>query len=130
MNKLYSEGGKVPLNSRITAVDFPIHNFIPAVFMKIAGIKSVWIFRSYILLYSFIGLYFLFKLSLLYTGNVLKSVFVVLFAGTSPVFVYYQGGFLPTIPSLSNAIIGIYFYTKYYSKKHARFNFFFKKKQF
>jgi hypothetical protein len=42
-----------------------------------------------------------------------KSVFVVIFTATSPVYVYYQGGFLPTIPSLSNAIIGIYFYFRY-----------------
>jgi hypothetical protein len=104
---------KVPSETTITAVDFPVHDYIPAILMKISGNKSPFVFRLYILLYSFIGLFFLFKLSYSITEDYLKSVFVVVFTATSPVFVYYQGGFLPTIPSLSNAIIGIYFYHRF-----------------
>jgi len=103
----------VPSETTITAVDFPIHDYIPAVLMKITGTTLPIIFRLYVLLYSFIGLFFLFRLSFVLTKDYLKSVFVVLFAATSPVFVYYQGGFLPTIPSLSNAIIGVYFYYQF-----------------
>jgi hypothetical protein len=103
----------VPTNNSITAVDFPIHDYIPAVFMKITGMNSPWIFRLYILLYGFIGLYFLYKLAFILTNNHIKSIFILVFAATSPVFVYYQGGFLPTIPSLANTIIGIYFYMKF-----------------
>ena len=103
----------VPKENGITAVDFPIHDYIPAVFMKISGINSIWIFRLYILLYSFVGLFYLFKLSYLQTNDTIKSIFILIFAATSPVFIFYQDGFLPTIPSLSNAIIGIYFYLKY-----------------
>lgn len=96
-----------------TAVDFPIHDFIPAVIMKLSGNNSPIIFRLYILLYSFLGLFFVFKLTQLLTSDIYKSIIVVLFAATSPVFIYYQNGFLPTIPSLANAIIGIYFYVRY-----------------
>jgi hypothetical protein len=63
-------------------------------------------------------LFFLFKLSELITENYFKSLLVVLFAATSPVFIYYQDGFLPSIPSLGNAIIGIYFYLKYLKTKN------------
>ena len=115
---LYPDSRKSPSHESITAVDFPIHDFIPAVFMKISGDNSPWIFRLYILLYSFLGLYFLFKLSHLLTGSFNKSIFITVFAATSPVFVYYQNGFLPTIPSLANTIIGIYFYTKYILNKN------------
>lgn len=109
-NHQFPHKWKVPSETTITAVDFPIHDYIPALLMKISGNTSPFLFRLYVLLYSFIGLFFLFRLSFAITKDYLKSVFVVLFAATSPVFVYYQGGFLPTIPSLSNAIVGIYFY--------------------
>ena len=101
---------EVPSETTITAVDFPIHDYIAALLMKISGNTSPFVFRLYNLFYSFIGLFFLFKLSYAITKDYLKSVFITVFTITSPVFVYYQGGFLPTIPSLSNAIIGIYFY--------------------
>jgi len=113
MNQSFPNGWIVPTTESITAVDFPVHDFIPALIMKITGIKSPWVFRLYILLYSFAGLVGLFKLSYLFSKSFLKSIFIVAFASTSPIFVFYQGGFLPTIPSLSNAIIGLYFYAKY-----------------
>jgi hypothetical protein len=120
LNHQFPDNWKTPTKYSLTAVDFPIHDYIPAVFMKISGTHSVWIFRLYILLYSFIGLFFLFKLCYLQTNDFIKSIFVVLFAATSPVFVYYQGGFLPTIPSLSNAVIGIYFYLKYLKQNNQK----------
>ena len=109
-NHQFPHKWEVPSETSITAVDFPIHDYIPAVLMKITGITSPFVFRFYILLYSFIGLFFLFKLSFVITKDYFKSIFVIIFTATSPVFVYYQGGFLPTIPSLSNTIIGLYFY--------------------
>ncbi|MBN2347684.1 MAG: glycosyltransferase family 39 protein [Bacteroidales bacterium] len=123
LNHQFPDDWKVPSESSITAVDFPVHEFIPAVIMKIFGITAPWIFRLYILLYSFSGLFFLFKLAFLFSDNFYKSIFVMLFAATSPVFVYYQGGFLPTIPSMANVFIGIYFYFKYiHYKKNKYFN--------
>ena len=61
-NESNIEDWKFPTNQSITAVDFPIHDFVPAIVMKLSGNKAPWIFRLYILLYSFIGLYVLFKL--------------------------------------------------------------------
>jgi hypothetical protein len=108
----------VPSQEPITAVDCPIHDFIPAVIMSISGNHSPWIFRVYVLLYSILGLWFLFKLSYALSGNYLKSLFVIVFAATSPIYVYYQASFLPTIPSLSNAIIGVYFYYRYFKNNN------------
>lgn len=113
LNKQFPDNWETPYNQSITAVEFPLHDFVPAVIMKITGNNSFLIFRFYILLYSFLGLFFLFKISMLLSGSRTKSLFVLIFAATSPVFVYYQSGFLPTIPSLTNAIIGTYFYLKY-----------------
>ncbi|WP_116109190.1 ArnT family glycosyltransferase [Lewinella sp. IMCC34191] len=109
-NHQFPHNWEVPGRTTITAVDFPLHDYLPAVLMKVFGSTSPWIFRLYILLYSFIGLFFLYRLSFAVTKDSIKSALVVAFAATSPVFVYYQAGFLPTIPSLANAIIGMYFY--------------------
>lgn len=109
-----------PSSHTITAVDFPIHDYIPSLFMRVLNNNSPWIFRSYTLLYSLIGLFFLFRFTRLITDNNYKSIFVTIFTATSPVFVYYQAGFLPTIPSLANAFIGIYFYTQFLLSKNNR----------
>ncbi len=123
LNHQFPDDWKSPSETSITAVDFPIHDYIPAVFMKASGISSPWIFKTYILCYSFIGLFYLFKLANLLTKSFFKSIFILILASTSPLFVYYQGGFLPTIPSLANAFIGVYFYVKHLSfNKNTDFN--------
>ncbi len=94
----------------ITSVDFPIHHYIPAVIMKILGTQSPMVSRMYIFIYSLVGLFAVYKLTFLFSKNHLRSLFVMLFAATSPVFIYYQAGFFPSIPSLSNTILGVYFY--------------------
>ncbi len=123
LNHQFPDNWASPSKESITAVEFPIHDYIPAIFMKLSKNSSPWVFRLYTLLYSFIGLFFLYKLAFLLSGNIYKSVLTIIFAASSPVYVYYQAGFLPTIPSLSNAIIGLYFYTNFLkSKKNKDFN--------
>jgi hypothetical protein len=122
-NHQFPHGYTIPSQESVTAVDFPIHDYVVAVIMKLLGTGEPWVFRLYIVVYSFLGLFYLFKISKLLTDSVLKSLLVVILGATSPLFVYYQGGFLPTIPSLANAFIGIYFYLKFiYTKKDSTFN--------
>lgn len=124
LNHQFPNWWRVPSKESITAVDFPIHDYIPAILMKVSSSKSPFIFRLYLLLYSFIGLFYLFRLSYLFTNDFYKSIFILLFAGTAPVFVYYQDSFLPTIPCLSNAMIGVYFFSKYlFSQKNKHFSY-------
>ncbi len=112
-----------PGQTTITAVDLPIHEYIIGIFMKLTGSKSPWIFRSYILIYSCIGLYFLYMFCLLLTRSHLKSIFSVLVFFTSPAFIFYQGGFLPTAPALANTFIAIYYYTLFLkTQKNRHFN--------
>jgi hypothetical protein len=91
--------------------------------MKATGVDSPWVVRLYNLLYSFLGLFFLYKLALFYLNNEIKALLVLIFAATSPVFLFYQNSFIPTIPSLANTIISIYFYANYSSdNKNKKFN--------
>ena len=106
-----------------TAVDFPIHDYIPAVFMKLFNRNSFLLFRIYVLLFGCIGLFFLYKLSLLLTKCSIKSFFVVAFAACSPAFVFYHAALLPTVPSVACAIIGFYFYFSYYEEERSTLNF-------
>jgi hypothetical protein len=104
----------------ITAVDFPIHEYLVALIMKFAGTTDVWIFLCYNIVFSMIGLLFLFKLSLRLTQSNILAFLVLIFVMTSPIYAYYQGGLLPTITSLSNVFIGIYFYTEYLFNQRSR----------
>jgi len=122
LNKQFPHDFHLPYENGITAVDFPIHDFIPALLMKITGDTSSFYFRIYILLYSIAGLYFLFLLGLRITGYRPYAVFIVFFVIFSPVFFYYQAGLLPTIPSLANLIIAYYYYFRY--KESQKINFF------
>ena len=112
-NHQFPHGWNVPSETTITAVDFPVHDYLVAVLMRLSGSTAPVVFRLYTLLYSFFGLYFLYRLALAATKDPFRSAFIVVFAATSPVFVYYQGGFLPTIPSLANAMVGVYFYFRF-----------------
>jgi len=114
LNHQFPSNWAQPSYSTITAVEFPIHDYVPAVFMKAFGTNEPWVFHAYILLYSIIGFFFLYLLMEKITGSKVKATLVVLFAILSPVYTFYQGGFLPTIPSIANAIIGFYCYALYF----------------
>lgn len=92
-----------------------IHSYIPAVFMKLFQTNSPWIYRMYTLIWGFVGLYFLFLISLRASNHVGKSLFLVLFVGTLPLFAFYQSNFLPSVPALASAFIGIYHFMNYWN---------------
>lgn len=120
-NKQFPSLWKEPSESTITAVDFPIHEYIVALLMKAFGTTSPWVFRLWTLLWGFFGLFFLFRIAFRLTDDWLKSTLVSCIALTSPVYAYFLNGFLPSIPAFSLGIIGLWFYLKYYdnhTKKH------------
>jgi len=121
LNKQFPGDFKVPSDNSITSVDFPIHEFIIAGLMKLFNTNNPIIFRLYMLLYSFLGLFFVYKSAYILTNSYSKSLLVFLFAASSPVFMYYQSGFLPSIPSLSNAFVGVYFFLKYFKSNNIKF---------
>ena len=97
-------------NSGITSVDFPIHEYLIAGIMQLLQTNEPWIFRFYELLFSVFGILYLFRISKLFSINFIGSLFIALFSALSPVWVYYQAGFIPSVTSLSCAIIGLFYY--------------------
>lgn len=113
MNKQFPGDFLEPGTTSITAVDFPIHEYIIAAGMKLAQTRDPWVFRCYELLLSFLGLFYFYRLSRLVDNNKLSSLFLTGLVATAPLFTYYQAGFLPGIPSLSISIVGVYYYFKH-----------------
>lgn len=105
--------------SLVTAVDFPIHNYIPAIIMKITGSESTVIYHLYMLFISIIGLTYLFRLSLLVNKSVSFSLLIVAFVACSPVFTFYQIRFIPSVPSLSTVFVGLYYGMLYRQTKQS-----------
>lgn len=93
----------------ITRVDFPIHDYAVAIISSITNTSVVPVFHWYNLIYSIIGLFFLFQLLLLFTKSPMRSILGTTFVFTLPFFVYYQNGFLPSTASFANLFIGLFF---------------------
>ena len=120
-NKQFPGWWKEASDNTITSADFPIHAYCVALLMELFGTTSPWVFRLWTLLWSFLGLFFLFKIAHRITGDGLMSALVTCIALTSPIYAYFMNGFLPTIPALSLGIIGLWCYLLYLEnnqKKH------------
>lgn len=100
-------------HNSVTAVDFPIHNYIQAVIMTLLNTKSTLITQVYMLFLSVTGLTYLFKTARIYTSFSL-ALAITFFIALSPTYSYYQLRYIPSVPSLSTAFIGLYFAAKYH----------------
>lgn len=108
-------------NTGITAVDFPLPDYIAAISMKITGSNSPVHFRIVVFLFFISGVYFLFLLIKSITNSYSKGLIYSLLISLSPVLVYYSNGFIPSVPAFSLSIIAFYFAYQFYSsnsKKH------------
>jgi hypothetical protein len=122
LNSASNDFNSNPISSSgITAAHFPIHAFIPALITKSTSGDLPSIFHWYSMLWGFVGLFFLYLLSLRITQNIGKSLFVVVFIATAPLFAFFQSSVLPEIPTLSCVIIGIYYLYRYINEKRLRF---------
>lgn len=104
----------------VTQVDFPIHDYLVAVFSSLFNSDLVFTFRLYNLIYSLIGIFFFFRLALLITKSDRRAVWATAFIFTLPVLVYYQNGFLPSVPSFANFLIALYALMLYHQSQKQR----------
>jgi len=105
----------------ITRVDLPLSEFIVALIMKVCGSTAPLIFRLYTLCVSIGGLVYLYLLAKKMSGSEIKSWLAVLFVFCSPVYTYYQAGFIPSIPAIALVFAGYYYFFSYKEnalKKH------------
>jgi hypothetical protein len=97
----------------VTRMDLPLNEFVVAVIMKILGTTAPIVFRLYTLCVSITGLVFLYLLTKKITGSELKAWLMAVFVFLSPLYTYYQAGFIPCVPAISFVIIAYYFFYDY-----------------
>lgn len=97
----------------ITRIDLPLDEFIAALLMKLFASTAPVIFRLYTLVLSITGLTFLYLTVKKITGSEFKSWIAAVFVFLSPVYTYYQAGFIPCVPALSFVFIAYYFFFEY-----------------
>lgn len=102
--------------SGYTVGEFPGYYFFIAGLWKVFGHSDV-IYRLVSFLLFFIGIYHLFKLSLLYIKDTVWSIFIALTFMTSTVVMYYANSFTTDIPALSLSITGFYYFQMYLIKR-------------
>jgi hypothetical protein len=120
LNKQFPHSWSVAYSSGVTSVDFPIHNLLVAMFMKLFNTQEPWLFRGYFLGYYLIGLGFLYQLFLTLSSSRIKAFVICFLAASAPLMVYFQSAFLPTVPSLTNTIIGVFFYYRYLNTNNSK----------
>lgn len=95
--------------------EFPIIYFSVAQLWKIFGYQE-FIFRLVNILIVFCGLFALFRVVEDMLQNSIWAIFSVLFIFSSPILVYYTNNFLADAPAFGLALIGWYFFYKFYKK--------------
>lgn len=96
----------------ITGLEFPILNYLAAIFYKIFGYDEFW-YRLISLSIVSIGLFSIFKLCNKFVNDVRVSTIIVLLFFLSPTLVYYTPNFLPDAPSLGFILVSWLYFFKY-----------------
>lgn len=94
----------------VTGAGFPLPAYVAALLMGLARTEDPGLMRGLTLAASLSGLLALFGLVRRASGSAWKGATVVLFAFCSPIYVFYQANFLPTVPALAAALAGYYWF--------------------
>jgi hypothetical protein len=99
--------------------ELPLYYYAVAVLYKLVGPNDS-VYRLLNTLLFLLGLYYLHKLFLLVTNNVVWSILLPLLFFTSPVLVYYGNNFLTNSSALAFTIVGWYYFVKYVLEKRTK----------
>src|SRR5205809_3899173 len=91
--------------------EFPILPFLAAICYKVAGIHE-WIGRSQAVIFFAVSLPFFFLLVREIFGST-AAVWATFFFSFTPLNIFAGRSFMPDVPSLSLAIIGLYFFLRW-----------------
>src|SRR2546430_15102431 len=91
--------------------EFPILPFLAAICSKFAGIHE-WIGRSQAVIFFAVSLPFFFLLVREIFGDA-AAIWATFFSGFAPLNVCAGRAFMPDVPSLSLALIGLYFFLRW-----------------
>jgi hypothetical protein len=115
MHVLFSDG----FTTGKTIGEFPLIYYMVGLLWKVFG-PHEFIYRLLLVLVSFTGLYYLYRLSWRITGSWFWSVTTPLLLFTSPVFASYSNNFLTNAPAFSIMLVAWYFFYCYYHTRSSR----------
>ena len=96
----------------ITGLEFPMINYLAAICYKLFGFNEAW-YRGLMLLCLSIGIFFSYRIALLFIKDYFLAVLTALCWYLSPVLCYYSANFLSDAASLGFIITAWYFYFRY-----------------
>lgn len=96
--------------------EFPIAYVFDAVLIKL-GLPRDFTLRAVNLLLFYLGIIYLFKISMLLLQSRILALLPVAFFSSSPLICYYAPTPLPNLPAIAFAIIGTFYFAQYYLKK-------------
>ncbi len=102
-----------------TLGEFPILYYFIGNLWKIFGHQE-YIYRLFVLLLSYLGLFCLYRISWKLTNNWFLAVSAPVILLSSPIFAFYAANFLTNIPALSFLLIAWYFMVRYFEAKKMR----------
>jgi hypothetical protein len=105
-----------------TISEFPIIYYTVAQLWKIFG-QHEFIFRGLVVLLLFTSLFLLFRTFERFLENSFWAIGLVMLLFTSPIWVYYGNNFLADVPGLSLAIIGWFYFMKFYRDEKNKYLF-------
>lgn len=114
-NKQFPHTWTVDDGSTVTAADFPLHEYLISLLMRLFGTTAPWVFRGFTMLISLVGVWFLFLMARRLTADPLKALLVAMMALTSPLYAYYFANYLPSAPALALSMAGLWAYARYYT---------------
>ncbi|MCC3151464.1 hypothetical protein Q3A66_02680 [Hymenobacter sp. BT770] len=94
----------------VTGAGFPLPAYLAALLMGLTGQEAPGLMRGVTLVAGLGGLLALFALVRRASGSALKGGVVALFAFCSPIYVFYQANFLPSVPAFAAALVGYYWF--------------------
>ena len=94
-------------------MDAPWPDYLVALWMRLFGTDAPLVFRGWVLLFSLLGYWFLFRLAARQSGNILGAAVLALWVFSCPILVYYQAGFIPSASSLAAAWMAYEGYFRY-----------------
>jgi 4-amino-4-deoxy-L-arabinose transferase-like glycosyltransferase len=101
--------------------EFPILPFVAAICYKLAGVHE-WIGRVQAIIFFAASLPCFFLLVCEISGE-LAAIWALLFYSFAPLGLFASREFMPDVPSLSLAIIGLYFFLRWVEHEEKRFFF-------
>ncbi|WKS96055.1 ArnT family glycosyltransferase [Riemerella columbina] len=104
----------------ITAVDFPILHYLVALMMKLFHTDAPVVFRSVSLVWSWVGLFFLYRAIAVLKNNY-AAIFVGVLIVSQPIFVYYQSGFHVSMAAFSTVLMALSFFIYYFKGRKLKF---------